>query len=306
MIVATSNFHYSQTLMTSMTTSRDIFEERLEAHRGSLTSASLRVVEYIDANRTTVLASSAVEIAAQAATSDATVVRTAQLLGFSGMSDLKRALLAAVEAPSTLVDDMRLTLGEVGEDAGRAIDTVIEAHDESMQSLRRPEARARIRTAVETLHPAERLAVFGIGPSAALATYMATLLNRAGRRALVLNTTGAMLADQMLDLRKGDAVVALAYGRAYGEIRVVVSEARRLGLPIVLITDSLDEKLARFAQVILPARRGRADRVALHGATLVCLEALVLGLAAANKETVPTLERLKRLREDVRNRPRQG
>ena len=44
----------------------------------------------------------------------------------------------------------------------------------------------------------------------------------------------------------------------------------------MLVTDSLARKLARHADVILPAMRGRPGRVASHGATLVCLEAVGL------------------------------
>ena len=43
--------------------------------------------------------------------------------------------------------------------------------------------------------------------SAALASYVAMLLARTGRRTLILYVTGAMLADQMLDLRHGDALL---------------------------------------------------------------------------------------------------
>lgn len=279
----------------------DLFRARLDLHGGSLPPASRRVAQYIDANRAAVLASSALDLAAQTDTSDATVIRTVQTLGFAGLGALKQALVASVDRPSTLADDMRRTLGEVGEDTSRAIGLVFEAHEEALQSLRTPAARTQIMAGVSVLQPAERIAVFGIGPSAALASYVTTLLARAGRRTLALNATGAMLADQMLDLRPGDALLVLAYGRAYGEVVAVFAEARRIGLPIVLVTDSLDRRLARHASVVLPARRGRAERVALHGATLVCLEALVLGLAAASTEAVPTLERLNRLREAVRN-----
>jgi hypothetical protein len=45
------------------------------------------------------------------------------------------------------------------------------------------------------------------------------------------------------------------------------------------------------------------SRVALHGATLVVLEALVLGLAATNRTVaVAALERLNELRESVSGR----
>lgn len=280
----------------------DLFRTRLDTYGGALPPASRRVADYIDANRAAALASSAMELGTRTDTSDATVIRTVQTLGFAGMGELKQALVASVERPSTLADDMRRTLGDVGESTNRAVELVLEAHDEALQTLRLPAARAQLVAGVSALHPAERIAVFGIGPSAALASYVSILLARTGRRTLTLNATGSMLADQMLDLRPGDALLVLAYGRAYGEIGAVFAEARRLSLPIVLVTDSLDRKLARSATVILPARRGRAERVALHGATLVCLEALVLGLASADKSgTVSALERLHRLREAVRN-----
>ena len=279
----------------------DLFRSRLESHRTTLPPASLRVADYIDANRAAVLASSALELAARTSTSDATVIRTVQALGFAGLGALKRALVTSVGRPAGLAHDMRRTLADVGEDSGRAIDLVFKAHNEAMRGMRRPAAQASILAGVATLSQAERIAVFGIGPSAALASYVATQLARGGRRTLVLNSTGSMLADQMLDLTPGDGLLAMAYGRAYPEITAVLTEARRLGLASVLVTDSLDKRLRRSASVVVPANRGRAQRVALHGATLVCLEALALGLITLGKaEAVTTLEHLNRLRESVR------
>lgn len=274
----------------------DLFGARL-AGAGELPPACQRVAHYIDRNRTSVLASSAVQLAAGAGTSDATVIRTVQALGFAGLGALKRALLESSERPLTPAEAMRRTLGEVGADTDRAIGAVFEAHEDALSGLRTDAARERIAAAVATLHPARRVAVFGIGPSAALANYVAIQLARVGRRSLALDVSGAMLADRLLDLCPDDALLVLAYGRAYPEVVAVFDEASRLALPIVLVTDSLDRKLARIATVVLSAHRGRADRVALHGATLVCLEALVLGLAAAGKgEAIATLEHLNRLR----------
>jgi DNA-binding MurR/RpiR family transcriptional regulator len=274
----------------------DLFTTQLAKHEGSLPPACRRVARFIDGNRAAVLASSAAELGQRTGTSDATVIRTVQALGFPGLGPLKQALLSSVERLPALVEDMGRTLGEVGDDTASAIDLVFSAHADALDKLRQEAVRDRIVEAVAVLHPAARIAVFGIGPSAALATYVAMLLARTGRRTLVLNVTGAMLADQMLDLRQGDALLVLAYGRAYAEVAAVFAEARSLALPIVLVTDSLARKLSYHANVILPAMRGRPGRVALHGATLVCLEAVVLGLAAVTSETMPTLRRLGRLR----------
>ncbi|MGA8198269.1 MAG: hypothetical protein WB902_33455, partial [Acetobacteraceae bacterium] len=119
-------------------------------------------------------------------------------------------------------------------------------------------------------------------------------------RSMCLNVTGIMLADRMLDLRAGDAVLALAYGRAYREVTGLFGEARRLRLPIVLVSETAERALARFADVVLAIPRGKRQRVALHGGTLVGLEAVVLALAAANGDrALATLERLNMLRVGV-------
>ncbi len=281
----------------------DLYRGRLDAHAARLSPATWRVAHYIDANRASVLASSAMELAARTDTSDATVIRTVQTLGFKGLAELKQALLPSL-GPLTPADDMRRTLAEVGEGSERAIAAVLDAHDDAIRHLRLPEGRDQIAAAVAALHPAERIGIFGIGPSAALAAYAAMLLARSGRQVVMLTATGSMLADQMLNLRVGDALLVLAYGRGYAEVVTVFDEARRLGLPIVLVTDSPDKKLARLASVVVRALRGRANRVALHGATMVCLEALILGLAAASSQTVANLERLNRLREAIRRNER--
>ena len=107
--------------------------------------------------------------------------------------------------------------------------------------------------------------------------------------------TGSILAGVTRD-----ALLVLAYGRTYREVVVVFEEAKRLRLPIVLITDSLEARLARQADVVVPARRGKQERVALHGVTLIVLEAIVLGLAFADSsKAMRSLARLSELRSRI-------
>lgn len=274
----------------------DLLADRLRDAAAHLSPTARRVARFIQDNRALTLASSAMELAARIGTSDATVVRSVQALGFSGLPELKRALAAGLE-PGTPAEALRQTLADAGEEAGRAVDLAIDTQREAVEALAAPEARAAIRDAVAVLHPARRILVFGMGPSGPLARYAALLLGRAGRAARVLDASGIALADQLLDLGPGDALVVLAYGQPYREVTALFAEARRLALPVVLVTDSLDRSLARQAEVVLPVRRGRARRVALHGATLVALEALLLGLAALDgTRALDTLDHLNALR----------
>jgi DNA-binding MurR/RpiR family transcriptional regulator len=278
----------------------DPFRRRIAKARQTLAPAGRRVVQFIDQNRLAVLANSAAELAASIGTSDATVVRTVQALGFAGLDELRQTLIAGMEGQSRVVDGMRRTLAEVGPDAAHAINVVLETHRDALMTLESDDTRARIVAATQALNEVQRINVFGIGPTAALARYAATLLTRTGRMARVLDATGLSLADQMLDLDVGDGLLVMAYSQPYREVTALFHEARRLSLPAVLITDNPDNRLAQLARVILTVPRGRADRVALHGATFVALEALILALAASAPDAAMTaLERLNDLRASV-------
>jgi DNA-binding MurR/RpiR family transcriptional regulator len=271
-------------------------DDMLRQAKQRLGAAGLRVAKFIDENRQIVLASSAAALGARIGTSDATVLRTVQTLGFTSLADLKSAILKS-GAASTPADDMRRTLVDLKKATGEALDGILQAHAEGLDVLRSRKCRAQIAAGVRALDGAERIAVFGIGPSSALATYVSILLTRSGRRSRTMSATGSMLADQLLDLGAGDALLVLAYGRLYREVKAVFAEAKALRLPTVLVTEADDTPLAKLADVSVAIPRGRPGEMALHGATLVGLEALVLSLAAAKPDAaLASLDNLNRLR----------
>src|SRR5260370_35309557 len=91
-------------------------DERIAARRGDLSPAELRVVEYIAAEREEVAFLSAAEIARELATSDATVIRAAQALGYAGLPDLKAELQDALRSRATPVLRLGRSLEELGDD----------------------------------------------------------------------------------------------------------------------------------------------------------------------------------------------
>jgi DNA-binding MurR/RpiR family transcriptional regulator len=268
----------------------------LRQAKQDLGAAGLRVAKFIGENRQIVLASSAAALGARIGTSDATVLRTIQALGFASLADLKSTILNEQPA-STPADDMRRTLVDLDKATGAALDGILQTHADGLDALRSEKCRAQMAASVRILDGADRIAVFGIGPSSALANYVSVLLARNGRRSRTISATGSMLADQLLDLSKGDALLILAYGRLYREVKAVFAEAKLLRLPTVLITEADDTPLAKLADICVAIPRGRPGQMALHGATLVGLEALVLSLAAAKPDAALTsLDNLNRLR----------
>ena len=165
--------------------------------------------------------------------------------------------------------------------------------------------RTQINEAIAVLTKARRIAFYGIGPTAALAQYAHFVFGRNGHSGILLQASGSTLADYLLDLENANALLMLAYGTGYPEAEATIQEARRCRIPIVLISDLLDERLARHAQVVVPVARGRTGSVALHGATFVCLEAIFMGVVARDQpRAMAALQRLNDLRHTIGRRRR--
>ncbi|MCL6650710.1 RpiR family transcriptional regulator [Agrobacterium rubi] len=279
----------------------DRFGERLKKKRDTLSPGLLAVAEYIDKHRHAVLAKSALEIGREIGTSDATVIRAIQALGFEGLVDLKDTLeshLGETDSPS---EKMAATTNDLLDNTNSAIDFVVADMGYAMQSLSSEDNRRAMASAVSLLSTARKIGVFGIGASGIIGTYASRNFVRAGYPSYALNQTGIMLAEQLLQMEPGDVLLILAQGRPHREVMTAIAEAERLSIPIVAIVGKEETALAQHATAAIVLPRAKTEKVAMHGASLVCVEALTLGLAGKNRDlTLSTLDRLMELRQQIR------
>jgi DNA-binding MurR/RpiR family transcriptional regulator len=106
------------------------------------------------------------------------------------------------------------------------------------------------------------------------------------------------MADELLEIGSGDALLVIAHERVTPELEVPLDVAREAGLPVVLLTDSLALALEGRYTVALSARRGGPETYPFTGVTFVVVEALLVGIAARDRaRTLASFERLNDLRE---------
>src|SRR5262249_6780253 len=109
-------------------------------------------------------------------------------------------------------------------------------------------------------------------------------------------------ADELLTLAPGDVIVLMAYGRRQAHVRVLLDRADELGLPVVIVTDSSARDRAQH-RVTLQSGRGAPGLFASHRTTVVLIEALMLGIAAANRSAAEaSLATLNELRAALAGR----
>jgi DNA-binding MurR/RpiR family transcriptional regulator len=174
---------------------------------------------------------------------------------------------------------------------------------ELLEEARRSVSNRAFRRAVRLIRLGGRTLIYGIGLQAPLADYAEMRLTRFRRAARAITRTGEELAEELLAMEPGDVLIAMAYGPPTRDIDVLLQRARTLKIPVVLLTDVLAAALGERVAVALSARRSRADEWSTIGTSLVLIEALLFGLAAADSEAaLAALTELGELRAQLQRR----
>jgi len=293
---------------TSIGASQDAtLEERIAAVRPDLSPAEERVAGFFAQHREEVMFLSAVEIAGRLDTSDATVIRAAQSLGYSGLPALKAELREAMRTRATPTLRLGRSLEDLGSDPAAVLEHVLATEIELLHDARETLRAAEFTRALELIAGSQRVVIQGLGPNAPLAEYFASRLRRMRRAALSVGARGQALADALIDMRAGDVVVVLAYDRSSPEAELILERARDLGLPSILITDTLGLALAGEFTVALSARRAGGGMFHLSAITVVVLDALLFGLAGRDRAgALAAADELQALRARIVERTKGG
>jgi len=199
------------------------------------------------------------------------------------------------------------SLEDLGSDPAAVLEHVLATEIELLHDARETLRAAEFTRALELIAGSQRVVIQGLGPNAPLAEYFASRLRRMRRAALSVGARGQALADALIDMRAGDVVVVLAYDRSSPEAELTLERARDLGLPSILITDTLGLALAGEFTVALSARRAGGGMFHLSAITVVVLDALLFGLAGRDRAgALAAADELQALRARIVERTKGG
>lgn len=186
------------------------------------------------------------QVALDADSSEAMVVKTAKRLGFAGFRELRAALSAYKQHPNAdLHEDLKQ------EDSAEVIvqkvfRTAIQALEETLAIL----DMDGFRRAADLIHSAGRREFYGLGGSAQIARDVAHKFLRIGVRASVFDDTHMMAMSASL-LKPGDLVIAFSHsGRTTGVLEAI-EIARANGANVIAVTNYESSPLADHSDVVL-------------------------------------------------------
>ena len=282
----------------------ETLRQRVEGLRDQLSVTERRVAEYMLANPERAATWSATEIAETLGTSDATVVRTAQSLGFGGLRELKRMAMAQIERrrdPSLVLNDH---LAQVPSNAPGVLERVAADTAGLLNRMTSTISSEAWNRSVNYLVHARHVHVFGIGIAGAAAEMLQMDLRRIGVPSTAHTDSGVRLADGLLGVEPSDVAVIFALLRRFREIDTVIRHAQQKGARTILVTEILSESLSRMVDVVLPLPTSTTGAGSSPSVAIALGDALQLAVASERSErALHSLRELNRLREEIVGEP---
>ncbi|MDI5967507.1 MurR/RpiR family transcriptional regulator [Streptomyces sp. SL13] len=254
----------------------------------SMTRSMQRVAEAVASDPAGCARLTVTALAQHTGTSEATVVRTARILGYPGYRDLRLALAAFAAqqeagAPAAVTADIAVD--------DPLADVVAKlAHDER-QTLADTAAGldvGQLEAAVAALATARRIDVYGTGASSLVGQDLAQKLLRIGLIAHA-HSDPHLAVTNAVQLRQGDVALAITHSGGTVDVIEPLRVAFDQGATTVAITGRPDSAVAQYADHVLTTSTSRESELrpaAMSSRTgqLLVVDCLFVGVAQRTYE----------------------
>ncbi|WSZ45039.1 MurR/RpiR family transcriptional regulator [Streptomyces sp. NBC_00190] len=226
----------------------------------SMTRSVLAVAEAVAADPAGCARLTVSALAEHTGTSEATVVRTARVLGYPGYRDLRLALAALAaqqesgSAPAVTVD--------IAVDDSLA-DVVAKLAHEEAQTLADTAAAldlTQLAAAVTALATARRVDIYGIGASALVGQDLAQKLLRIGLIAHA-HSDPHLAVTNAVQLRPGDVAVAVTHSGSTGDVIEPLRVAFEHGAATIALTARPGSAVTHYADHVLATSAARETQL---------------------------------------------
>ena len=226
--------------------------------------------------------------------SESTVVRFAIELGFEGYPEFQHSLQEIVRTKLTSFQRIEVTNNLIGD--GDVLTKVLLADSDKIKHTLDEIDRDAFEKAVDSIVGAKTISVLGARSSSSLAGFLSHSLGMIFDNVRFVQTTsGSEMFEQILNIGKGDVMIAISFPRYSKKIINAVDYAKHRGANIIAITDSAASPIAPQANQILLARSDMASFVDSLVAPLSIINAIVV--AVSRKKQDELTARLRRLEE---------
>jgi DNA-binding MurR/RpiR family transcriptional regulator len=265
----------------------------------SLNGAQRRLGHYLQNDSSALLLSNVNDLAQAVGVSKSTVVRFAKTLGYKGFPEFKREMQRQMRQKLRAADRMEQTFTEIGDDkniVAKLIKRDVQLLQETLRAVSLPD----FHKSVEIIWRARKVFIIGLNASMALAYLLHFRLVRVKKDAhWIFLTGGTSLLEQLAFMDHRDVLIAIDFLQVPREVQIALQHARKVGVPVLGITDFPSSSIARVASVCLYAKRGLHSSVNSLTPAFSLVNALAIAVGWAKKaDSIKALTDLDKLLEE--------
>ncbi|KYG20280.1 transcriptional regulator [Bradyrhizobium sp. AT1] len=257
-----------------------------QRHR-ALSGRLQQIAEFVLDHPTDVALGTVAEVAQRSGVPPSAIVRFAHALGFGGFTEMQqvfRSRLVAGVAPSYKARLARMKSEEksvLGRQPAAVLSRFVSEAQSSLVTLSQSVHARELDAATAILAKARDIYLLGLGGSFPVATHLAYVLRKLGRRVVLLDGTGGSIHEQSHAATGEDALVAISFRNYYPDTARLFPELVARGVPTISITDSLLSPIVEGARVVFEIQDMPEPALRTLVAPMCLVQAMAIGLDLA-------------------------
>jgi len=267
---------------------------RIQGTYSSLRSAEQRVADYILSHAEDLIYLTVTELAEQTQTSESTVVRLCQKIGYKGYQEFKIMLARDLVGPTEKVYEQI----EAGDSIATIKAKVFQANAQALHDTMEVLSDIELESAIRTLRQARKVEIYGIGGSAPLAFDAFHKFMKLGIVAIALSDSDLMAMSSRL-LTPNDVALGISHTGTTRDVCDAMENAKVAGAKTICITHSATSPITKVSDLrLFTAAKETAfgsDATSSRIVQLTIIDTLYAGIALLDYDT--SLERIQKTRE---------
>lgn len=257
--------------------------------RSEMSKSQHKIADFILENPHSIPFLTGAKLAELTGVSEATIVRFATFLGFSGYNDMQKELAQTIEKRLNTVERLAMSPSEFTE-----TEKVIYDHfNEDINNIKQTMEQLSIEDfelAAEYILNAERIYIIANRSAHSLGSFLQYYFNIIFDKSQLIHTTESAF-DHIHDVDSNDVVIGISYARYTKSTLDVVSYAKERGAKIIALTDNLSSPITAYANIALFASSDMNSFLDSFVAPLSVINALIAFVG--NKQRKETEKRLR-------------
>jgi DNA-binding MurR/RpiR family transcriptional regulator len=254
-----------------------------QRHR-ALSGRLQQIAEFVLDHPTDVALGTVAEVAERSGVPPSAIVRFAHAIGFGGFTEMQqvfRSRLVAGVAPSYKARLARMKSEEksvLGRRPAAVLSRFVSEAQSALVALSQSAHARELDAATAILAKARDIYLLGLGGSFPVATHLAYVLRKLGRRVVLLDGIGGSIHEQSHPAGSDDALVAISFRNYYPDTARLFPELVARGVPAISITDSLLSPIVEGAKVVFEIQDMPEPALRTLVAPMCLVQALAISL----------------------------